>query len=233
MAQQSNNNSPNLTLAVDFSWRNLRARITDKNDSEQKSLYFVDFKTFKPNLVFKRGNEEESKFATGTLHSVSINADCEIGGKPIQLKARKRFHTEYMHQSLTYPNTAAPVPLSWTSDADFKTWDFICLDPQQNPVAKFSTNVWATKKVGNIEFMGPKGAVDKAFIDEIVVTGLTLWNCMALRTMSILSFFGALFSRPGPIEQEMPKGSSEYASSGDRNQSDAKGAATSTKLTTG
>ena len=57
------------------------------------------------------------------------------------------------------------------------------------------------KKLGTIEFMGPK-AGDAAARDEIVVTALTLFYCMMLRTNNILSFFGAVFARPGPLEND-------------------------------
>ena len=68
------------------------------------------------------------------------------------------------------------------------------------PVAKFSANIWALQKVGNIEFLGDK-ADSKEAREEIVVTGLTLFYCMCLRTNNILNLFGAIFSRPGPIKQ--------------------------------
>lgn len=64
------------------------------------------------------------------------------------------------------------------------------------PVARFVTKIWAAKKYGRIEFMGPR-AGSEALRDEIVVTGLTLVYCMAVRSMSILSFFGAFFASPG------------------------------------
>jgi hypothetical protein len=61
--------------------------------------------------------------------------------------------------------------MTWTSSGGcFKTWDFVCMDEQQIPVAKFSANLWAIKKVGRIEFLGLKADSD-AVRDEIVVTG--------------------------------------------------------------
>lgn len=106
----------------------------------------------------------------------------------------KRFKTEYSHLSNVYSETDEPATMTWTSKSDFKTWDFICLDPQQLPVAKFSANIWAVKKVGNIEFLGPK-AGSEAAREEILVTGLTLFYCMMLRMNNVLSLFGAVFHR--------------------------------------
>ena len=54
------------------------------------------------------------------------------------------------------------------------------------------------KKVGEIEFLETRAGSSDAIREEIVVTGLTLFYCMVLRSNSMLSLFGAIFSRPGP-----------------------------------
>lgn len=92
--QQRKNSAQSLTLQVDFSWKKFKALITEKGDPQSKPTYIVDFRTFKPHLVFKSA-ANDSSFASGTLHTISINADCEIRGQPITLKALKRFKTEY------------------------------------------------------------------------------------------------------------------------------------------
>ena len=201
--------------------------ITAKDDPESKPIYIMEFKTLKPQLVFK--SADNSSFASGTLHPISINAECDLRGQLIALKALKRFKTSYSHLSYAFSDTDAPVPMSWTSTSGFKTWDFICLDPQQNPVAKFSANIWALKKVGNIEFLGPKANSD-VVRDEIVVTGMTLFYCMVIRTSSIFSFFGAVFSRPGRDEKGVPTvGSGQVAGSGE-GRVDNEGVADKTKI---
>jgi len=167
------------TLQVDFSWKAFKSLITEKDDPQSKPTYIVDYKSFKPHLVFKRA-DDNSIFASGTLHTFSINADCEIHGQTTTLKALKRFKTEYMHLSYAFSDTNTPVPMTWTSHTGFKTWDFICLDEKGIAVAKFSANAWAMTKVGYIEFMGSKATISDAVRDEI-----------------LLSFFGAIFSRPG------------------------------------
>lgn len=94
------------------------------------------------------------------------------------------------------PDADKPVTLTWTSGSDFKTWDFVCVDEHQMPVTRFVANVWAVKTVGRIEFLGSR-AGSEALRDGIVVTGLTLIYCMALRSASLLSFFGVFFASPG------------------------------------
>ncbi|KLJ10497.1 hypothetical protein EMPG_14121, partial [Blastomyces silverae] len=90
---------------------------------------------------------------------------------------------------------AEPARMTWTGSCGLKTWDYICLDEKQMPVAKFSANIWAVKKLGTITFLGSN------IPGEIVVTALTLFYCMVLRTNSVLSLFGAVFSRPGHDER--------------------------------
>lgn len=86
--------------------------------------------------------------------------------------------------------------MSWTSQSGFKTWDFICCDENQSPVAKFTANIWAIKKLGKIELLGPK-AFDPAAMDEIVVVGMTLCYCMYMRINNPLNLVGSAFMRTG------------------------------------
>ncbi|TVY52986.1 hypothetical protein LCER1_G005143 [Lachnellula cervina] len=197
-AQQQESISQSRTLQADFSWKKWKIRISAKDDPESKPVYIINF-PFKPfhaapSLVVKSA-ADDSTVGTGTLHPISIDASCELHGQAIELRAQKRFKTQYMHLSRSFSDTDAPVPMYWTSNSGFTTWDFICLDQNQLPVAKFSAAVWAVTKIANIEFLGEKAMTDEAR-DEIVVTGITLYCCMLLRCNNVLSLFGAIFSRP-------------------------------------
>ena len=193
---QDSSSSEAPKLQVDFSWKKYKAFIAE-HDKPSEPVYIVNFQTLKkPHIIFKSA-ADDTTIGSGSLHAFSINADFEIQGRKGELKAFKRWKTEYTHLSQAYSDDGTPVTMTWASASSWSTWDFICLDEQQNPVARFSANIWAVKKVGNIEFLGPK-ATSLAVRDEIVVTGLTLFYCMILRTSSILSFFGAIFARPGP-----------------------------------
>ncbi|KAL2371856.1 hypothetical protein BDBG_03925 [Blastomyces gilchristii SLH14081] len=204
------NIAEDLTLQVDFSWRRFKSLITNKDDPQASSpIYIVHHKVTKPHLTFKSA-ADNTAFATGSLHTFSIDAECEIRGRSTTLKALKRFKTEYMYRSHTFATNggAEPACLTWTGSCGLKTWDYICLDEKQMPVAKFSANIWAVKKIGTITFLGSNipgvrdtGAVSDAVREEIVVTALTLFYCMVLRTNSVLSLFGAVFSRPGHDER--------------------------------
>lgn len=136
-------------------------------------------------------------FATGRIHPVSIDADIDIRGKPIKLKAMKRLQTRYSHYSYACSKDGTPVLVDWTSESDFKTWDFICSDSEGNPIAKYESHIWAMKKIGFIEFAGPRSSLSDELIEEMVVTGLTLCTTMNLRTANIFNLFGAIISTPG------------------------------------
>jgi hypothetical protein len=206
--------SENSSLKVDFSWKKFKVLISKEDDPQSKMVYLVDCNLSKPHLLFKSA-PNDAVFGKSNLHAISIDADCEISGQPVTLKAMKRFKTEYSHLSHAFSDTDKPVRMTWTSSSDFKTWDFICLDEQQNPVAKYSANVWAVKKVGRIEFLGPK-ATNEAARQEIVIVGFTLFYLMLLRMNSLLSFFGAIFSKPGYDDKEGSDGAAKQAAENDK-----------------
>ena len=193
--------SQSSTLQVDFSYKKFQALITEVV-KPSNPVYIVDFHTIKAPHMIVKSAIDSTTVGTGTLHPISIHADYEIHGRKRQLKALKRFKISYTHLSSAFSSTSSPVTMTWTSNCGFKTWDFICLDEQQNAVAKFTANVWVVNKVGNIEFLGLK-ANSQAAREEIVITGLTLFYCILLRSTNILSFFGAIFARLGPIESEV------------------------------
>ncbi|KAJ5619086.1 hypothetical protein N7510_003070 [Penicillium lagena] len=197
-------------LKVDFAWSKFKGLITDANDPHSKPLYIVGFQMLlPPHLTFKSG-ETDTTVGTGTLHAVDISPDYELNGFKGTIKAQKRFKTAYTHQSHAYSNTDSPVTMTWTSNSGFKTWDFVCMDENQIAVAKFSANMWAVKKVGQIEFLGPK-ANDPAVRDEIVVTGVTLAYCMWLRVNNVFNLVGSIFLRPDHDKKE-PTSNEEHTS---------------------
>lgn len=158
------------------------------------------------------------------MHPISIDADCEVCGHKIKIKALKRWKTEYAHLSHTFclgsytsststsninfdeeqqKQQQKPVKMTWTTSTGWKTWNFICLDASQMPVAKFSANTLSLTQVGCVEFLGEEAMRNERFREEIVVVGLTLMYTMFLRMSSILSLVGAVCARPGWREEEM------------------------------
>jgi hypothetical protein len=79
----------------------------------------------------------------------------------------------------------------------FKYWDFILLDTNKEPVARFRSNVWAYKHIGIIEFMGDFGQLAK---EEICVTGCTVYLNFIQRANNIFQVFGAIGAKTGPLD---------------------------------
>lgn len=197
----------NPTLTVQFTWKKWQGKILDARNPGSDPLYSIHF-PFKlisrsiPTMIFTKALSDEV-IGSGKLNMVSINPDYELHGHKAELLAQKRFRTLYTHRSLNFSDTDTPITMTWSSEAGFKTWDFVCVDEQQNAVAKFSGNPWGVTNIGKIEFDGPKKH-DRAAQEEIIVTGITLFYCMLVRCNSIFNLFGAVFTRPGRKEHVDP-----------------------------
>ncbi|CAG8050294.1 unnamed protein product [Penicillium olsonii] len=185
------------SLAVNFMWSKMHIYVTDyePKNPNPKLVYDVNCDMLAPNLKFK-SIEQDRQVGTGTIHAISISPDFELHGSKGTLRAKSRLRTMYTHYSHVYSDTGKPAKMSWTSSSGFKTWDFVCCDENQNPVAKFSANVWAVKRFAKIELLGPK-ALDTAAMDEIVVIGLTLCYCMYMRVNNPLNLLGSAIMRSG------------------------------------
>ena len=81
----------------------------------------------------------------------------------------------------------------------FKYWDFILLDSNKEPVARFRSNVWAYKHVGIIEFMGDFSQLAK---EEICITGCSVYYNTLLRMNNVFQLFGAMGAKTGPIKTD-------------------------------
>jgi hypothetical protein len=180
-------------LAIDFMWSKFHCSVTefDPTNPNPKQVYDVSCGMLAPHLKFK-SIEQDRQIGTGTIHAISISPDFELHGSKGTLRAQSRLKTSYSHMSHVFSDTDKPAKMSWTSQSGFKTWDFICCDENQNPVAKFTANVWALKKIAKVELLGPK-AHDPAAMDEIVVVGLTLCYCMYIRINNIFNLVGSAF----------------------------------------
>lgn len=197
--------TPNSALQVDFSlksWKviiSLLSTTSDSPDPAPPALYRIDTQSMRtPQMLFRRASEPSTStpFATGTLHTFKINPDYTLHDTPNTLTATRRFQTSYTYQSTLFARSPGhPETMTWTSTSGFKNWDFILLDGDMMPVARYSSRLWAVRKWGKIEFLGERARSEKVR-EEVVVTGLVLFFCMAVRATSIFQLFGACFYRP-------------------------------------
>lgn len=186
-------------LDIVYSWTKNKATLNNA-DNPSERLYIADFHTVKaPHVIFESATDG-SRIGTGTVHAISIDAKYEIHGRKGTLQAMRRLKAEY-----TYPSYAlsedgkTPVAMKWIMSCGLKNWDFVCLDDQEMPIAKIKANTWACKKAGVIEFMNTE-ALSPELRDEVVVTGVTLWLCMLLRSTNFFSLFGAMFAKTGRVK---------------------------------
>lgn len=118
--------------------------------------------------------------------------------------------------------------MTWTSSTNFVKWDFICSDENGEAVARFSSNVWAVRKLGFVEFMGER-AEDPRAREELTIIGLTIYYTMLLRMNNIFQLFGAIAAKPGypkgeKGEEGIEMGTPEAVASGADLDLDSKGA---------
>ncbi|KAF2126575.1 hypothetical protein P153DRAFT_297872 [Dothidotthia symphoricarpi CBS 119687] len=184
------------TLQIDFSWTAFQNRVSLKTDTTLQPLYTQHFRTLKPQLRFDSA-PSNTPIATATIPSISITPSCTLHGRSLPLTPLSRWKTAYGYTSNVH--STEPVTMSWIANSSMKTWDFVCLDAAQLPVAKFSVNFWALKQVGMMYF---QRVVSEEERDEIVVTGLTVLYLMASRLGNPLHLFGAAFAKTGEREKE-------------------------------
>ncbi|GAB1212746.1 hypothetical protein ATERTT37_001893 [Aspergillus terreus] len=186
-------------LQVKFDWLRNRGFIVNANSPDSDPIYTMHYNILKSRLTFKSAGDE-SPVGTGKLHPVSINADVEVHGRTGTMTAVKRLQPVYTYTSYFFSDDGSPKTMTWTSGSLFKSFDYVCLDENMLPVAKFTSKTLAWKNMGKIEFLGPK-ANDDAFRDEIVVTGMTLFWCIIQRSGNIFNLVGAAIHRPGKQKQ--------------------------------
>jgi hypothetical protein len=188
-----------LTLSVDFAWSKFRNTVSERNGSIVTPLYIQHFRPSKPQLRFE-SVADNTDIASGVIHSFSIASEVTLHSKTITLQPLKRWKTQYNYLSTTLsPDPSTPTPISWITNSSLKIWDFVCLDANQLPIAKFSVNWWALTQVGNFHFEKSREEVTKEVRDEVVVMGLTLLYLMAARMNNPLHLLGAAFAKPGKV----------------------------------
>jgi hypothetical protein len=160
------------TLLVNFSWKKFSTVISDSAEPT-KPLYTIAYNVLRsPDMDF-RSVADNKQLAHANVHVFGINPTLILHGKEMSLRASRRLKTQYSYPSTAVSSNGAPTLLTYTSESSFKNWDYILLDPQLQPVARFSSNLWATKKIGKIEFMGNL-AQNQQFREEVIVTSLTV-----------------------------------------------------------
>ena len=92
-----------------------------------------------------------------------------------------------------------PERMTWEATYTLTQCSLSCIDENHEPIAHFQGYLWGVKKLGYCEFLSD---MSDDMREEIIVTGGTLYLCIAYRFSSPLALLGALFTKPGPISYE-------------------------------
>lgn len=207
-----------LTLQIDFSWANFQNRISQKTSTSLIPLYVQHFRPTNPQLRFDLAPSNTS-IATAVIPGVSIASSCTIRGQKIPISPLSRLKTAYGYSSRVLSSSPDhPVTISWVANGTMKTWDFVCLDEKQLPIAKFSLNSWALKQIGTMEF---GRVVSEEQRDEVVITGLTVLYVMGMRLINPLQIFGLVFASTGVKGLKEGEGEGTHVA-GENGRSDGK-----------
>jgi hypothetical protein len=191
-----------LILHVDFKWSKFHSVVSEESGQDRTPRYIQHFRPSKPQLRFNSA-DDSTQIGSGAYGQVSISGECMVNGRAIELKPLKRWKTKYNFLSHAFAPPSAPntlVPITWTADSGLKTWDCVCLDENQLPIAQFSANWWALKAVGKFRFERSGETLTDDQRDEVVITGLTLMYMMTSRVNNPLALVGAAFAKPGKVE---------------------------------
>lgn len=132
----------------------------------------------------------------GRVHAFHIDCDTMVRGRPIRVSAARKWLTRYNYPSTAYSSDPSrPAVMTWHSNSKWKAFDFDLRDENEELVARFSPR-YIARKTANIELFGSR-AWDTAAVEEVLITGITLYLCMIYRASNLVPFIGAAVSRSG------------------------------------
>lgn len=107
-------------LRIDFAWKKFKSSITDAQTGEP--FLIVKYKANRRQLEFQSATDD-NVVGNGQINYVSINCEAVIRGRRTQVKALKRFKTQYTFLSHAYStDPGKPAVMTWESSSNWKTW---------------------------------------------------------------------------------------------------------------
>ena len=133
----------------------------------------------------------------GRLHGLKIDCETTIRGRNIRISAAKKWLTRYNYPSTAFSSDPSrPVAMTWHSNSNWKCLDMDLRDENGELVAKFNPRYLGVRKMATFEMIGTK-AWDTSAVEEVLITGVTLYICMIYRISNIVPFVAAVVARPG------------------------------------
>ncbi|KAL5337402.1 hypothetical protein BJX70DRAFT_369738 [Aspergillus crustosus] len=159
-----------LGLEVEFtSWSGRHMRVTE-GTRDGPLAYSADLKNRKPNMIFKAEGSANLP-ATVTFHTFSRSVDISINGEEFAMRTFSIWKCDFGFHSpaLGGKHIIWKRPSSW----NLKCMNIQCTDENGTVYARFESHSgWSGKKCGRLNILEPAAAGGKAFVDELVVTGL-------------------------------------------------------------
>jgi len=143
--------------------------------------------------------EAENDDVIGQSKVRKFHIDCEarIRGRVVKLSPVKRMVTKYNYPSLAYSeDPLKPTLMTWKASSLIRCFDHELRDGNDQVVARFDARYHGLHNFASIKLYGEK-AWDARAVEEVVITGMTLYLCMIYRASSPVPFVGALVTRPG------------------------------------
>ena len=133
----------------------------------------------------------------GRIHAFKIDCETQVRGRPIRVSAARKWLTSYNYSSTAYASDpSTPVVMTWHSNSKWRVFDFDLQDENEELVARFNPRYLGVRKIATIEMFGAK-AWDQLAVEEVLITGITLYLCMVYRTSNFVPFVGAVVARSG------------------------------------
>ena len=154
---------------------------------------------------------------TGKVHTVKIDPDVTVNNRAIRISAAYRLLTHYKYPSTIftshsttsssglssfYPTTSATSSqeqetMTWRCPSNLRAFDLLLTTSNKDPIARFTANYLSLTNVGAIELYTPLAANNIEALNEIIVTGWTLYQTMLWRSSNPVPLIGAVIARTG------------------------------------
>lgn len=210
---QPHSETTDRVLQVSCSWRKNTVVVTEPGNDN--AVYLGKMNPWTMKTVWRTGpaaakamttdsdsdsdsNTNESDIiGDGRIHAFKIDCETHIRGRTVRVSAARKWYTQYNYSSTAYSNDPSrPSIMTWSSNSAWKYLDFDLRNESNELVARFCPRYLGVRKLCTFELFGPR-AWDSSAVEEVLITGFTLYVCMIYRSSNFVPFIGAVVARPG------------------------------------
>lgn len=175
--QAHHTQSPSRVLHVCYDkWHLSPARILDSDKATL--LYTTKLRSWKPHLriyVASPTTADSTSVGSVSFHEFSSGIEANVHDVSMTLNSRGIFKCGHTYSSPAFGGAC----LTWKRQ--HHSFDLVCLDEREVPIARLCFSCWSWSKLGRLELMSPDVASGPA-MEEMLVTGLAMMeNFMVLR----------------------------------------------------